>query len=127
MHDRYPRLAWVSFEDKVAMRPQSIKEMYQYYYENLSMIPDEKNYLIIDETNELPIGVLDEAFVAEHGEPGTKFIVRGSAWKIVSVYGDKIYVKPVDDPTGAIPSCSSAQEPAGKPGARNHRARPALV
>lgn len=104
MHDRYPRLVWVSFEDKVAMRPQSIKEMYQYYYENLSMIPDEKNYLIVDETNELPIGVLDEVFVAEHGEPGTKFIVRGSAWKIVSVYGDKIYVKPVDDPTGAIPS-----------------------
>lgn len=104
MHERYPRLAWVSYEDKVVMRPQNIKEMYQYYYENLSMIPDEKNYLIIDETNDLPVGVLDEVFVAEHGDPGTKFIVRGSPWKIINVYGDKIYVKPVDDPTGAIPS-----------------------
>ncbi len=104
MHDRYPRLAWVSFEDKLAMRPQDIKAVYQYYYENLSMIPDEKQYLVIDETNNTPVSVLDEAFVAEYGEPGTKFIVRGSAWKIVNVYGDKIYVKPVEDPTGAIPS-----------------------
>jgi len=104
MHTRYPRLAWVSFEDKVAMRPRDIKDMYQFYYENLSMIPDEKNYLIVDETNDTPVGILDEAFVAEYGDPGTKFIIRGSPWKIVSVYGDKIYVKPIDDPTGAIPS-----------------------
>ncbi len=76
----------------------------RYYYENLSMIPDEKTYLIIDDTSEAPIGVLDEAFVAEYGDPGTKFIIRGSPWKIVSVYGDKLYVKPIDDPTGAIPS-----------------------
>ena len=104
MHTRYPRLAWVSFEDEVAMRPQSIKAMYQFYYENLSMIPDEKNYLVIDESNSTPVGVLDEAFVAEYGDPGTKFIVRGTPWKISSVYGEKIYVKAVEDPTGAIPS-----------------------
>ena len=104
MHNRYPRLAWVSFEDKVVMRPQRIKEMYQFYYDNLSMIPDEKNYIVIDETKDSPVGVLDEAFVAEYGNPGTKFVVRGSPWKVSNVYGDKIYVKPVDDPTGAIPS-----------------------
>lgn len=104
MHNRYPRLAWVSFEDKVAMRPQSIKEMYQFYYENLSMIPDEKNYLVMDETKDMPVGILDEAFVAEYGYPGTKFIVRGSPWRVSSVYGDKIFARPVDDPTGAIPS-----------------------
>jgi len=104
LHERYPRLAWVSFEDKVAMRPRDIKDMYQFYYENLSMIPDEKSYLIVDETNDAAVGILDEAFVAEYGDPGTKIIMRGSPWKIVSVYGDKIYVKPIDDPTGAIPS-----------------------
>ena len=104
MSTRYPRLAWVSFEDKQAVKPKEIKEVYQYYYENLSMIPDEKKYLVIDETNNVPVGVLDEAFVAEHGEPGTKFIVRGSVWKILDTYGDKIYVKPQDDPTGAVPS-----------------------
>ncbi len=104
MHDRYPRLAWVSVEDQVALRPQSIKDMYAYYYETLSMIPDEKTYLVVDEEKDMPIGILDEAFVAEYGDPGVKFIVRGSVWRISSVYGDKIYVKPVVDPTGAIPS-----------------------
>jgi ATP-dependent Lhr-like helicase len=47
---------------------------------------------------------LDEAFVAEYGKPDVKFIIRGSPWKILHLYGDKIYVKSVDDPTGAIPS-----------------------
>jgi ATP-dependent Lhr-like helicase len=97
-------LAWVSFEDKIVLKPQSTKELYNYYYETLSMIPDQKNYLVIDETKETPVGILDEAFVAEYGDPGVKFIVRGSAWKITHVYGDKIYVTPVSDPTGAIPS-----------------------
>jgi ATP-dependent Lhr-like helicase len=104
MHTRYPRFVWVSFEDEVVMRPRSIKEMYQFYYENLSMIPDRKSYLVVNEEQDMPVGVLDEAFVAEYGKPGTKFIVRGSPWKIISVYGDKLFVKPSDDPIGAIPS-----------------------
>ncbi|MGP3668245.1 MAG: DEAD/DEAH box helicase [Candidatus Bathyarchaeota archaeon] len=104
MHNRYPRIAWVSFNDHIFLRPQNVKTLYQYYFENLSMIPDEKQYLVIDQTSDTPVGVLDEAFVAEYGEPGVKFIVRGSPWKVVSILGDKIYVKPVDDPTGAIPS-----------------------
>ncbi|WP_309493092.1 DEAD/DEAH box helicase [Candidatus Hecatella orcuttiae] len=104
MHSRYPRLAWVSSEDQSFLRPQKTKHLYEYYFGNLSMIPDEKHYLVIDQSSDTPVGILDEAFVAEYGDPGTKFIVRGSAWKIVSVYGDKIYAKPVQDPTGAIPS-----------------------
>ena len=104
MHNRYPRIAWVSFDDHVFLRPQNLKALYQYYFENLSMIPDEKQYLVIDQTSDTPIGILDEAFVAEYGEPGIKFIVRGSPWKITSILGDRIYVKPVNDPTGAIPS-----------------------
>src|SRR3989304_2798842 len=68
------------------------------------MIPDEKQYLVVDESSDAAIGVLDEAFTAEYGKPGVKFIIRGSPWKISNVYGDKIYVKSVDDPTGAIPS-----------------------
>jgi len=104
MHSRFPRLAWVSFEDMLAIKPRRTKAMYEYYFENLSMIPDEKQYLVVDETSDSAVGVLDEAFVAEYGKPGIKFIIRGSPWKITNVYGDHIYVKPVDDPTGAIPS-----------------------
>ncbi|MEM3045994.1 MAG: DEAD/DEAH box helicase, partial [Candidatus Bathyarchaeia archaeon] len=104
MHTRYPRLAWVSFQDEVMLRPARIKALYDYYFDKLSMIPDEKQYLVIDETDDSPVGILDEAFVAEYGEPGTKFIVRGSPWKMLSIVGDKIYVRPIQDPTGAIPS-----------------------
>ena len=104
MHTRFPRLAWVSFEDQLAIKPRQTKAMYEYYFENLSMIPDEKQYLVVDESSDAAIGVLDEAFTAEYGKPGVKFIIRGSPWKISNVYGDKIYVKSVDDPTGAIPS-----------------------
>lgn len=104
MHNRYPRLAWTSTQDKVILRPQRTKNLYEYFFENLSMIPDERQYLVVDETSDSPVGVLDEAFIAEHGKPGVKIIVRGSVWKISNVYSDKIYVKLMKDPTGAIPS-----------------------
>jgi len=103
-NSRYPRLCWVSFEDKLVMKPKSTKSMYNYFFGNLSMIPEERQYLVIDDANDAPVGILDEAFVAEYGEPGTKFIIRGSPWKIVNVHDDRIYVKAVDDPTGAIPN-----------------------
>jgi ATP-dependent Lhr-like helicase len=104
MHSRFPRLAWVSFEDMVAIKPRQTKAMYEYYFGNLSMIPDEKQYIVIDETSESAVGILDEAFMAEYGKPGVKFIIRGSPWKIVNLSSDHVYVKSVDDPTGAIPS-----------------------
>jgi ATP-dependent Lhr-like helicase len=81
-----------------------LKALFTYYFGKLSMIPDEKQYLIIDQSNDEAVGVLDEAFVAEYGEPGRKFIVRGSPWRMMSIRGDKIYVKPIRDPTGSIPS-----------------------
>ena len=104
MHSRFPRLAWFSPQDSVILRPRRLKELFTYYFGKLSMIPDEKQYLVIDQTNDGAIGVLDEAFVAEYGEPGRKFIVRGSPWRMMSIRGDKIYVKPIRDPTGSIPS-----------------------
>ncbi|MEM1514541.1 MAG: DEAD/DEAH box helicase [Candidatus Bathyarchaeia archaeon] len=104
MHNRFPRLAWVSFDDGVVLKPRNPKALFEYFFENISMIPDEKHYLVIDKETDTAIGLLDEAFVAEYGKPGVKFVIRGSPWKIVSIEGDKICVKPVEDPTGAIPS-----------------------
>jgi ATP-dependent Lhr-like helicase len=104
MHERFPRLAWVSFEDQVALKPQRSKALFEYYFDNLSMIPVEKQFLVIDESTDSSVGVLDEAFVAEYGKPGTKFIIRGSPWQIIHATEDKVYVRPVDDPTGSIPS-----------------------
>jgi len=104
MHNRFPRFAWVVPEEKLIIKPRRSKPLYEYFFENLSMIPDEKHYLVVDRQTDTAIGLLDEAFVAEYGKPGTKFIIRGSPWKIVNIIADKIYVNAVDDPTGAIPS-----------------------
>ncbi len=104
MHSRFPRLGWVSQQDKVVMRPSRVKDLYRYYFNKLSMIPDEKQYLVVEQETETAIGVLDEAFVAEYGQPGTKFIIRGTPWMMQSIRGDKIFVRGISDPTGAIPS-----------------------
>ena len=104
MHTRFPRFAWVSQEDLTVLKPRRSKALFEYYFENLSMIPFEKQYLVVDNASDTAIGVLDEAFVAEYGKPGTKFIIRGSPWKILQAFNDKIFVKAVEDPTGAIPS-----------------------
>ncbi|MBN1762259.1 MAG: DEAD/DEAH box helicase [Methanomicrobia archaeon] len=110
MHSRIPRLLWFSEEDKVFLRPQRIKALYSYYFEHLSMIPEVRHYLVIDE-DDTPVGVLDEAFVAEYAKPGNKFIEGGRAWKILHVYGERIYVKREEDPTGAIPSWAGEEIP----------------
>ena len=104
MHSRIPRLVWFSASDRVFARPKRIKPLYSYYFEHLSMIPEEKHYLVIEESSDNPVGVLDEAFVAEYGSPGNKFIESGRVWKILHLYGDRIYVKEEEDPTGSVPS-----------------------
>jgi ATP-dependent Lhr-like helicase len=104
MHTRFPQLAWASLEDQVVLRPQRTKALFEYYFDNLSMIPEEKQFLVIDQTSGSSIGVLDEAFMAEYGKPGTKFIIRGSPWQIIHASEDKVYVHPVDDHAGSIPS-----------------------
>ncbi|MCX8168787.1 MAG: DEAD/DEAH box helicase [Candidatus Methanomethylicia archaeon] len=104
MYNRYPRLTWVSYEDEVILAPKNSRSIYEYFFENLSMIPDEKKYLVINIEDNTPIGFLDEVFVSEYGDPSRKFVFRGSLWKIKEVIGDRIYVAPDNDPTGAIPS-----------------------
>jgi ATP-dependent Lhr-like helicase len=104
MYSRYPRLLWFSIQDKIFARPKRIDSLYKYYFENLSMIPEERQFLVIEESGNRPIGVLDEAFVAEYGDPENKFVEGGSIWKILYFYGDRIYVKREVDPLGSVPS-----------------------
>ena len=104
MRTRIPRLLWYSAEDRVFLRPREIKPFYSFYFEHLSMIPEQVHFLVIDEEGDNPVGVLDEAFVADYGKAGNKFVEGGRVWKILHLYGDRIYVKHEDDPSGAIPS-----------------------
>ena len=58
MHSRFPRLAWFSEQDSLALRPRNLNALYSYYFGKLSMIPDEKQYLIIDQSKDEAVGVL---------------------------------------------------------------------
>ena len=103
MEQLRPRLALYFEEDDAVVRPRN-RGFYRYFFETLSMIPDERQYAVVDaKTGEL-IGTLDEAFVAEYGTPGVKFVFRGRPWLITEVDGRAIKVVEVDDPSGAIPS-----------------------
>ncbi|HVC27542.1 MAG TPA: DEAD/DEAH box helicase [Nitrososphaerales archaeon] len=103
MRDRYPRLLFFTENDGIVKRAKDFKPLFEFYFENLSMIPDEKQYIVIAE-GDRAIGVLDEAFVSEYGQIGVKFVEAGRCWKILELYGNKVYVAPEDDPTGAVPS-----------------------
>ncbi len=78
----------------------------EYYFTNLSMIPDVKRYRIRDMASRKTVGTLDEEFVASHGEPGATFICKGEAWQVVEVDHERchVLVEPVEDPLGAIPA-----------------------
>lgn len=79
-------------------------KLFDYYFTNLSMIPEFKQYVVINDENGQPVGVLDEPFVAEYGEPEVRFVMGGEIWKILQVYQGKIYVKKETDPLGTIPT-----------------------
>jgi ATP-dependent Lhr-like helicase len=77
---------------------------FEYYFSQLSTIPDVKQYRIFNTLDNSFVGVLDEEFVALHGEPGTSFIVKGEAWRIIDVSENKILVEPTVDIEAAIPA-----------------------
>jgi len=57
---------------------------YQYYYENLSTIPDEISYRVFDIKSGKVIGRLDESFVMDL-EEGVEFIMHGRSWILLGI------------------------------------------
>ncbi|MDP7974834.1 MAG: DEAD/DEAH box helicase [Thermoprotei archaeon] len=112
MSERRPRLLFMGSDGTIS-KPIGKKALYTYYFDNLSMIPEEKQYLVLEEVEgrQEPVGVLDEAFVSENGVPGTKFVMTGSVWEIRQVYEGKVFVKKAKDPLGAIPSWEGEEIP----------------
>jgi len=80
------------------------RKSFNYFFENLSTIPDTRQYKVISIIEGEPVGNLDEAFVAEHGQPGEKFITAGRAWRVIQVEGRKVTVEPIEDIESAIPA-----------------------
>ncbi|MEM0482388.1 MAG: DEAD/DEAH box helicase [Nitrososphaerota archaeon] len=90
--------------DGTVTKPIRPRRLIEYYFDNLSMIPEEKQYLVVEEETGEPVGILDEAFVAEYGEVGTRFILAGRAWVILNLSGNRIYVARLREGEGAVPS-----------------------
>lgn len=78
----------------------------QYYYTNLSTIPNTKNYQIFDVISNKPVGTLDAEFITLNCTPGTSFIVKGQGWKILEIRerNNRVYVEPIHGLQAAIPA-----------------------
>jgi len=91
----------VRFDGRTLSRTRLTRD---YYFENLSMIPDETRYLVVDVSTNQTVGILGEEFVLLRAKVGVHFICKGKIWQIEQVAEDrKIYVTPVEDPLAAVP------------------------
>ncbi|MDH5733655.1 MAG: DEAD/DEAH box helicase, partial [Candidatus Bathyarchaeota archaeon] len=76
-----------------------------YYYRNLSMIPDERRYPIVDVISDRKIGTLGDEFMALRARVGLSFICKGKVWRIVQMEDETgtVHVVPSEDKFAAIP------------------------
>lgn len=65
----------------------------QYYFTNLSVIPDVQKYTVFDFFRKRRIGTLDQDFVARRCASGAEFILHGQTWRVLSVDEDQYHVE----------------------------------
>jgi len=75
-----------------------------FYFDNLSTIPNEKNYFVINKEINKRIGVLHQGFVSQHIKIGAEFVMKGEPWRVAEIDADKINVISSKNGEGAIPS-----------------------
>ena len=97
------RVLWL---DEAADRLEKSGGTWQYFYANLSMIPDEANYTVEDMAAGDTIGTLAERFVVTFAAPGETFVQGGEMWRITEIDDEEetVLVSPIEDPTGEVPS-----------------------
>jgi len=104
------RVIWLNEEEDLIEKSGGT---WQYYYANLSMIPDEETYEVYDVASGRQVGTLDERFVVNFAEPGASFIQRGEMWRIAEVdeEEERVEVSPIEDPSGEVPSWTGSEIP----------------
>ncbi|MGB9134731.1 MAG: DEAD/DEAH box helicase, partial [Candidatus Bathyarchaeia archaeon] len=95
-------LGEVRLEGEVLKKARRTRD---YYYRNLSMIPDERRYPIVDVLSDRRIGTLGDEFMALRARTGLNFICKGKVWRIVQIEEETgtVYVVPSEDQLAAIP------------------------
>lgn len=96
------------FEDEGTFK-RSRKGM-DYFYSNISMIPDERTYRVRDIGTRAIIGTLDESFVASFAQEYAMFIAKGRTWRIVEMREDEILVEEARE-VGSVPSWAGSDIP----------------
>ena len=96
------RTVWFEEENKEIFLVKR-RNSRHYFLDNISMIPDEKTYRVVDISTRKTIGTLDESFVLSSVFEGEKFILQGRPWVIVKREDDEILVSSVKD-VGTVPS-----------------------
>ncbi len=99
------RVLWRD-EDVVGKRRASLT----YFYENISMIPDEKTFLLRDLSKNSIVGTLDESFVASNVELGGVITLQGKAWRVIDIEEEEVVASPVGD-LGKIPDWTGEDIP----------------
>ncbi len=77
------------------------KRLKTYHY-SVTMIPDVKQYPVIEYGSGRRVGVLDEVFVAEL-KPGRTFVLSGRVWEVVEIGETRVIVKQVREDTLVLP------------------------
>ena len=88
--------------DQVLTKTRRTRE---YYYSNLSMIPDERRYPVVNILSDRKIGTLGDEFMALHARVGLNFIMKGKVWRIVQIEEETgtVHVLPSEDPFASVP------------------------
>ena len=83
----------------------------RYLTGNLSMIPDERKFPVIDIVSRKVVGSLDESFVLTYLHTGAVFIARGQLWRILEMEEGVIRVEPAKNAKGDPPAWEGEQIP----------------
>ncbi len=84
----------------------------KHFLNNISLIPDERSYRILDEATKRTIGQVDESFVAASLQPGDLFVMAGRSWQVLEVQAEeqRVRVAPSSE-LGPVPQWTGGMLP----------------
>ena len=75
----------------------------EYFYSNISVIPEISHFYVKDAISNKIVATLDEEFVSSYIDEGAVFITKGIPWKVVGIEKDTIFAEQSNELEAAIP------------------------